>query len=186
MVTTAGDTAATAKVWDIVVRVSHWLLVVCIALAWFTAEGFGVWHEYVGYTALAVVISRICWGFVGPGYARFGQFVRSIPHTLAYARSVINGVQKRYIGHNPLAGWMAVALLAMVVLVCTTGWLYTTDTFWGVEWVEELHETCAWIMLILVFIHILGAVFTSRHHGENLVASMIHGRKRPPGDEDIA
>ena len=186
MVTTTGDTAATVKVWDIVVRASHWLLVACVALAWFTTEGFGIWHEYAGFAALTVAIIRICWGFSGPGYARFGQFVRSVPHTLDYARSVIKGVQKRYLGHNPLAGWMAVALLAMVVLVCATGWLYTTDAFWGVEWVEELHETCAWGMLGLVFIHVLGAAATSRHHRENLVTAMIHGRKRPAGDEDIA
>ena len=185
MVTTTGEAAASVRVWDIIVRSSHWLLVACVALAWFTSEGFGVWHEYIGYTALVVVIIRICWGFTGTRYARFSQFVRSIPDTIIYARSVIQGVQKRYIGHNPLAGWMAVALLTMTVLVCTTGWLYTTDRFWGVEWVEDLHESCAWIMLALVAVHIIGAVATSRHHRENLVTAMLHGRKRPPGNEDI-
>ena len=80
---------------------------------------------------------------------------------------------------------MAVALLAMIVMVCVSGWLYTTDRYWGVEWVEELHETCAWIILALVAIHIIGAIATSRHHRENLVTAMLHGRKRPPADEDI-
>ena len=185
MVTTSGEAATSVRVWDIVVRSSHWLLVVCVALAWFTSEGFGVWHEYIGYTALAVAIIRVTWGFTGTKYARFKQFVMPVPYTVSYARSVLKGLQKRYIGHNPLAGWMAVALLVMVILACSTGWLYTTDTYWGVEWVEDLHETCAWIMLVLVIIHILGAITTSRHHGENLVTSMIHGRKRPPRDEDI-
>jgi len=186
LVTTSADPATAVSVWDIVVRTSHWLLVACVALAWFTSEGYGAWHEYVGYTALVVTIIRICWGFTGSKYARFSQFVRSVPDTIDYARSVIKGIQKRYVGHNPLAGWMAVALLTMVILTCATGWLYTTDSYWGVEWVEDLHETCAYIMLALIFIHLIGAIATSRHHRENLVSAMLHGKKRTAGDHDIS
>jgi cytochrome b len=179
-----GDTE-TIKVWDIVVRLSHWTLVAAIALAWFTSEGYGRWHEYIGYLALAVVFLRVLWGFTGTRYARFTQFIRSLPHTLAYARSVIAGRQPRYLGHNPLAGWMALVLLIMTLLTCVTGWLYTTDRFWGVEWMEELHEVLSYAMLPLIALHIIGAIATSRHHRENLIASMVHGRKHAAGRDDI-
>jgi cytochrome b len=173
---------AIIRIWDVVVRLTHWTLVASVALAWLTSEGFGRWHEYIGYLALAVAAVRIIWGFSGSRYARFSQFVRSVRHTLAYARSVIANKQRRYIGHNP----MAVALLISVLLTCATGWLYTTDQYWGVEWVEELHETMAWIMVVLIALHIIGAIATSRHHKENLVLSMVHGKKRAAGQDDIA
>ena len=180
------DTGSTIRVWDIVVRLTHWLLVASVALAWFTSEGFGSWHDGIGYLALVVAAVRIIWGFAGSKYARFSQFIRSVRHTVTYSASVIAGKQKRYIGHNPLAGWMAVALLILVLLTGATGWLYTTDKYWGVEWVEELHGLMAWTMLALIVLHIIGAIATSLHHKENLVKAMMHGNKRIPKDGDVA
>ena len=168
-------------VWDLAVRVLHWSLVLTGAAAWLTRHSPGRWHEWIGYATLAIVTARACWGFLGAGYARFAQFVRAPGETAAYARTVLAGREARYIGHNPLGGWMVVALLAMVALVGFTGWLYTTDRYWGVPWVEELHETLSDILFAFVGLHILGVVFTSRKHRENLVAAMLHGRKRDSG-----
>ncbi len=74
---------------------------------------------------------------------------------------------------------MILALLAAVTGVGLSGWLYTTDTYWGIEWVEQLHHTLSDILLILAAIHVGGVILASRRHRENLVAAMIHGRKRP-------
>ena len=84
----------------------------------------------------------------------------------------------------PAAAVVMLALLVGIVLVGTTGWLQTTDRFFGAEWLEELHELLAWGVLSLVGLHVLAAIVESRHYGENLVASMLHGRKRAlaPGD----
>jgi cytochrome b len=109
------------RVWDPLVRVLHWMLVVSIALAWITSEGFGRWHEWVGYLALGVVGVRIVWGFGESRYARFADFVRSPAATRDYARSVAALREPRYIGHNPLGGWMVVALLASVAAASGTG-----------------------------------------------------------------
>ena len=173
------------KVWDLLVRVLHWSLVISVVLAWLTRHGQGDLHINTGYFALAVVLVRSCWGFVGSRYARFSHFVQTPAYTLDYARTVFAGTARRYLGHNPLAGWMTIALLTMVFLVCATGWLYTTDAFWGVEWVEELHEGMANILLGLVVLHIIGAISTSRHTRENLITAMIHGKKRPTSGDDV-
>ena len=66
-----------------------------------------------------------------------------------------------------------------------TGWLYTTDTFWGVPWVGNLHAAFAEGLLGLAAIHVLGVLVTSWRHRENLVASMVHGSKRAPEGSDI-
>jgi cytochrome b len=169
-------------VWDVLVRVLHWSLVLTVATAWLTRHSPGRWHEWLGYATLAIVAVRTVWGFAGSGYARFADFVRPAAVTVAYARDVFAGREARFIGHNPLGGWMVVALLSMVVLVGLTGWLYTTDRYWGVEWVEELHETLSNLLFLFVALHILGVVFTSVRHRENLPAAMLHGRKRPLPD----
>jgi cytochrome b len=166
------------RVWDALVRVLHWSLVLSVATAWLTRHSRGSWHEWLGYAALSIVAIRIAWGFLGSRYARFSDFVKSWPATTAYTRDVIAHREARYLGHNPLGGWMVLALLVLVALVGFTGWLYTTDRYWGVEWVEETHETLSNVLFLFVAFHIAGVVFTSVRHHENLVAAMLHGWKR--------
>ena len=170
------------RVWDLLVRVCHWTLVTAVVLGWLTQKGWGLWHEAVGYAALAVLAVRIAWGWLGPREARFAGFVRSTAATRRYAMQILARREPRYLGHNPLGGWMIVALLINVTLVCLSGWLFTTDRYWGVEWVEDLHEALSDSLLALVAMHLCGVAYTSWHHGENLVAAMIHGRKRPLQD----
>ena len=178
--------AAKVRVWDPLVRILHWTLVATVAAAWVTQEGAGRVHEWIGYAALAIVGLRIVWGIAGSRYARFSQFVRRPVPTIDYFREVLRGSEPRHLGHNPLGAWMIVALIANVALVGASGWLYTTDRYWGVEWVEELHEAFANALLVLVALHVAGVVLTSLRQRENLVAAMIHGRKRSPAPGDVA
>ena len=174
------------SVWDPGVRVFHWTLVACVALAWVTLDWLVDWHQPIGWVALALVVARIVWGFVGPRHARFAQFVRGPATTARYARRVVAETEPRHLGHNPLGGWMVLAFFAWIAALALTGWLYTTDRFWGDETVERMHEALAWSLLGLVAIHVAGVLVASRRHRENLVRSMIDGRKRAPGEDDIA
>jgi cytochrome b len=173
------------KVWDPLVRIGHWTLATSVVAAWLTREGNHELHEAIGYVALAVVVVRLFWGFIGPRYARFSQFVRSVPQTLRYARAVIARSEPRHVGHNPLGGWMIVALLASVALACLSGVLFTTDRYWGVEWVEDLHEALATTVLLLAALHVTGVIVASLRHREDLIGAMFHGRKRPPARHDV-
>lgn len=173
---------SSVKVWDLLVRTGHWTLVVCTIGAWLV---HGKWHEWLGYCVFVVVVVRVAWGFTGSRYARFSQFLRTPSATLNYGRQVIAGHEPRHIGHNPLGGWMIATLLATLTGICFTGWLYTTDKFWGVAWVENLHEGLTNLLIALVTLHVAGVFFSSWRHTENLVAAMIHGRKRAAGPKDI-
>ena len=177
------DSKPAVKVWDPLVRIGHWTIVAGVITTWFTR---GKWHEWIGYTVLAVITVRIIWGWVGSRYARFAQFVRSPADTLRYGKQILAHQEPRHLGHNPLGGWMIVALLITLFGICGTGWLYTTEKFWGVAWVEELHEKLTYTLFGLVALHVGGVIFSSWRHGENLVAAMIHGRKRAPGERDVA
>lgn len=178
------DQPRRVRIWDPLVRLLHWSLVGAFAGSWLTRHSPGSVHEWLGYAVLAIVALRIAWGFWGTPYARFAQFIRSPAATHRYARSLAAGRQPRYLGHNPLGAWMIVALIVTTLGICVSGWLYTTDRYWGVEWVETVHRWLTNFGLALVALHLTGVVVTSLHDRENLVASMIHGRKRTaePGD----
>ncbi len=169
---------ATVKVWDLFVRVFHWSLVASFAIAWITADEWDRLHEWAGYAAVALVGCRIVWGFIGTKYARFSDFVRSPFAMFGYLRDVLRGQERRYIGHNPAGGAMILALLAGIIGLGLTGWMMTTNAFWGVEWVEEVHEALANGMLVLVGLHVVGVLVAGLRHGENLVAAMLTGHKR--------
>lgn len=174
------------KVWDLLVRLLHWSLVAAVVMAWISTLGLGFAkiHEPVGYVAVGLVAARVAWGFVGSRYARFSQFVRDHRQLRRYAAQLQSRQESRYLGHNPLGGWMVLVLLGVVAGLGLTGWLYTTDYFWGMAWLDVLHQLLAWLLLVLVVLHVAGVVFTSLRHRENLVAAMFSGRKRPPAPGD--
>lgn len=176
----AGAAPDTVKVWDPLVRLLHWSPAACIFGAYLVEEGDAV-HRVLGYIALALVATRIAWGFIGSPHARFRDWVRGPRAVRAYLRERLAGTSRRRLGHNPAAGIMMLALLAMVVLVGVSGWLQTLDAFWGVEWVEDLHAVLAWSLLGLIGLHVIAALVESFHYRENLIAAMVHGRKRAVG-----
>lgn len=176
----------TVKVWDPLVRLFHWSLVASFAVAWLTADQWDDLHEWAGYAAAALIAFRVFWGFAGPRYARFRDFVRG-PRTIAdYLSAMVKGNEPRHIGHNPAGGAMILALVLVMAGTALTGWMYTLDAFWGVAWVEDTHKFLANLMLGLVALHVAGVLVASFRHKENLVRAMIVGRKRQAEAADIA
>lgn len=171
-----GSPPEEVKVWGLPLRAFHWSLAFCVLAAWLT-DDFKTIHEALGYAAIALICLRLVWGVVGPRRERFAHFVAGVRTTLAYALKVLALREPRYLGHNPLGAWMIVALLSLALATSLTGWLFTTNTFWGVKWLEELHEGLANFLIVLVVLHVGGVVFTSYRQGENLVVAMWRGRK---------
>ena len=168
------------KVWDLFVRVCHWLLVILFAVAWYSG---GIWdnpHLAAGYFIFGLVVARIVWGFVGSPHARFSDFIYGPRTILLHIADMLRMRAPRYLGHNPAGGAMVIMLLATLIVICISGVMMTTDAFWGVKWVDRLHETASTIALVLVALHVGGVIFASIEHGENLVRAMIIGRKRTP------
>jgi cytochrome b len=164
-------------VWDPLVRIVHWTVAIGCILNLFVIES-GDAHDVIGYVVAAAMTARIIWGFVGPGYARFSDFVRGPREIRAYLSDNLRGRARRYIGHNPAAAVMMLALMALVAGVSVTGYMMGTDAYWGEEWVEKLHEWFADAILVLALIHAGAAIVESVRHRENLVWSMVTGRKR--------
>jgi cytochrome b len=169
---------ATVKVWDPFVRAFHWSLAALFLLAYVTGEEIQQVHIVAGYTIAGLLALRVVWGFVGPRHARFTDFVRSPRAVLAYLRDVALLRAPRYLGHNPAGGAMVVALIVMLIGTGITGYMMTTDAYWGSEAFEEVHEVFANLTVGLVVVHVIGVLVASFEHRENLVKAMITGRKR--------
>src|SRR5688572_14073380 len=111
------------RVWDVPVRVGHWLMVLAVGTSWWTAEtGRMDWHRYAGYSMLALVSFRIYWGFFGSSTARFSQFVRG-------PRTIVSYLKGRWVampGHNPLGALSVVVLLALLLTQVALG-LFAVD-----------------------------------------------------------
>ena len=177
----------TIRVWDAFVRVFHWGLVVAFATAWlFIDDDYETIHRVAGYAAAALIAARVVWGIAGTGYARFAQFIHAPSTVFHYLADIATGREVRYLGHNPAGGAMVVALLAIVGAICLSGWLMTTDAFWGSALMEKVHETLTNVALGLIALHVGGVVLASVRHRESLIRAMITGRKRAPEGDDVA
>lgn len=169
---------ATVPVWDPFVRVFHWSVVGACALDLTVLDDGKLAHRWLGYGVLVLVALRLVWGVVGTRHARFTDFVPGPRRLAAYLGAMARGREPRFVGHNPAAAVMILALMALLSAIGATGWMLTLDAFWGLEWVEELHEGLANLLVALVAVHVAAAVWESLRHGENLILAMVTGRKR--------
>jgi cytochrome b len=172
-----GDPAMVA-VWDPFVRVFHWCLVTSFAVAWLSSAQWDAVHEWFGYAAALLVAFRLFWGLVGTRHARFSDFVYSPSVVVSYLKEILAKREPRYLGHNPAGGAMILALLAAMAATALTGWLETTDAYFGVAWVQDTHSYLAHAILVLAAFHVGGVALASLRHKENLVRAMITGLKK--------
>ena len=171
-------------VWDLPIRLFHWLLVACVIGAFITAKIGGnlmVWHGRLGLIILGLLVFRIVWGFVGTTYARFPQFVRGPQTILAYLRGQWQGQ-----GHNPLGALSVLGLLGIVLAQALTGLFANDDIAFngylvplvGSELsgqIASIHRLMENALIALIALHIGAIVFYAWVKKHNLVKPMLNG-----------
>ena len=172
-------------VWDVPTRVFHWLLVICFAGAWLTSESerLQMIHYGFGYSACALVLFRLVWGVIGTKYARFTQFIKGPSEMMGHLKGLMGGSQHDALGHNPVGGMVMLGLMLLILSIGLTGYLNVKE-FLG-DFMGEAHEAIASLALGLVIIHIGAAVLMSLLQKENLVKSMVNGKKLGQADQAI-
>ena len=165
------------KVWDWPVRVFHWTLAASVIGAYVTGESedFERLHHTLGWVAAGLIAFRVVWGLVGTRYARFSEFIRGPAQVWAYIKSLRSGQPQHFVGHNPVGAVAVILLMALVALSVYTGWLALAED--APEWLEEAHEIAANTLITVVLVHVIGVLWSSRTHGENLLKAMLTGRK---------
>ena len=169
--------AAGVPVWDRFVRLFHWALVACVFTNFFIVDDGETLHQWLGYGASALVLARVVWGFVGTPYARFSNFFPTPARLHAHLRQLKQHHHSPAAGHNPLGALMMLALMALVLALGATGFLQTTDRFWGVEWLQDLHELLGQALIASAGLHALAALVMGRVERTRLVRAMVTGVK---------
>ncbi|WP_215375314.1 cytochrome b/b6 domain-containing protein [Polynucleobacter asymbioticus] len=182
------------RVWDLPIRLFHWLLVICIVGSFITVKIGGnamEWHARVGYCVLSLIIFRICWGFIGSHHARFIHFVPSPRGLLNY----LSGKAKAGLGHNPLGALSVLALLCSVGLQAITGLFANDDiAFEGpfskyvssstVELLTSIHYFNEKVLIVLIVTHLCAIFYYQKFKGENLIKPMLLGDKEIDPSEE--
>lgn len=181
-------------VWDLPVRLFHWLLVLAVAGAYFSGETGGnwlVWHARLGFLIVGLVAFRLIWGFAGSTYARFATFVRGPQSIKAYLSGQWQGL-----GHNPLGALSVLALLGLVALQVGSGlFAFNDDTGFSGPFYDLVSktsgDTATWLhhkiidlLILLVGLHVAAIAFYTRIKKDNLLIPMITGRKETSEGEN--
>ena len=187
-------------VWDWPVRIVHWVMVILLIALLTTAKIGGdamAWHMRAGEAMLALVLFRVVWGFAGSRYARFTSFVRGPRAVITYARSLTRPPHELHVGHNPLGGWMVIALLLALLFQTGTG-LFTNDDVLTEgplvrligkdlsDTISSFHRLNVWIVVTLACAHIGAVLFYLFALKENLIKPMLHGAKALPSVHRVA
>lgn len=109
------------RVWDPLVRIFHWGLVISFTLAYLSGEEENALHIYSGYVVLGLISFRIFWGFLGTTHARFRDFIYAPKAVFNYLKGLKSGHPPHYTGHNPAGGWMVILMLICLSVVSYTG-----------------------------------------------------------------
>ncbi len=198
------DNQQQVQIWDLFIRIFHWALAALVLVAFISGDDAGWVHVYSGYSILILISLRLIWGLVGTRYARFTSFVTSPEVALQYLKRMARGDAECYQGHNPAAGWMIMALLAILLVVNGSGYLALSTKGQGVSsqhssvhlispayadddkehggsggdgFFKEIHEGMAGVLLVLIVLHVCGALASSLLHRENLIKAMLDGKK---------
>jgi len=179
-------------VWDLPTRLFHWALLGLVVFQWASAEIGGDlmdYHLLSGYTIAALLLFRVVWGFVGGRYARFSSFLLGVGPTLEYLRAMRAKTAPRYLGHNPLGGWMILALLGTLAIQIASG-LFANDDIMAQgplrhlvsdqisHLFTEIHEFGFGLLMALVALHV-GTVYVYKiFKKEDLIRPMLTGYKQ--------
>ncbi|MBB5046624.1 cytochrome b [Rhodopseudomonas rhenobacensis] len=183
---------ASVIAWDGPTRVFKWALVFVVLDGWISNRYGGSvpnWHKFNGYAALVLITFRVLWGFVGGSTARFANFFAAPGKVFVYLQA-----KTKFLGHNPLGGWMVVALLVLVAAMATTG-LFSADedrliiegplaktiSDAMVDVAARWHRYIFTTIEVFVAVHVAANVIYAVAHREPLIEAMITGRK--PADQ---
>ena len=200
------------QVWDIWVRLFHWLLVAFVLLSYLTGEigGFDFTmprterfvsnmnlHMWSGLTILGLLVFRIIWGFAGSSTARFVNFIRQPKVIIDYVKSVLKGPVAFFAGHNPAGGAVVIIILAALTVQASAGLFSQDDSFFATKGplaflvgddtskeITSFHKQWwEYVIVTLVVIHITANLFYWLIKKQDLIVAMFTGRRRLPDTE---
>ena len=168
------------RIWDPFVRLFHWTLVGCFAANALFTNPEHTLHHMIGFTVVGLVLARVLWGLIGTRHARFSDFPPSVSGAVEQLSEIVRGRRHVHAGHSPLGALMIYNLIVTLLVIGFSGWLMTTDTYWGVQWPEDLHKAAVTWAEVSVLAHVAAVFLESLRLRINLPRGMITGYKSLP------
>jgi cytochrome b len=179
-------------IWDLPTRIFHWMLAVLVGTNLFLisprSEFQTLVHFITGYAIAGLILFRLAWGFVGSPRSRFADFLHGWPVVKRYTGRLFRLDPPHSIGHNPLGGWMIAVLIATVTGMVTTGLFAfgrgTAGPLAGIvspafaSLARSMHKLLSNFLIALIVAHLAGVAVDWFLTRDNLVKSMLTGRKR--------
>jgi len=187
-----GSAPRIVLVWDIFIRVFHWLIVALVAAAYVTWRlNWMVWHGRVGDAVLTLLLFRLSWGVFGGETARFSRFLTSPRTVLQHLKDSLRREPDHEVGHNPAGGWMVLILLALLLAETLTGLYVANDVAdegpmtemapaWVANAITSAHAILWDALLAAIVLHVLAIAAFAVIKGQNLLRPMITGTKVMP------
>jgi cytochrome b len=183
------------QVWDLPLRIFHWLLALSVLAAIITGEIGGNlidWHGRIGVLILGLLVFRIIWGFVGSTHARFASFFPTPAKIAAYLKGQWQGH-----GHNPLGALSVFALLGVLATLVGAGLFANDDiAFQGPlfslvdkslsDRLSGVHALAFNVLAVLLVLHIVAIIYYARVKKHNLVVPMLTGKVAVPKDSAVS
>jgi len=165
-------------IWDLPVRLFHWLFAVgfataaLIALATDDEGALFPYHAAIGLIMVVLVVLRAAWALIGSRHARIGSFLVGPASVAKHLRTVASARATPAAGRNPAGAYAALAMAALLLGLAATGIMLGR----GNESVKDIHEVMAWTFVGVVGAHLLGLLLHTLLRRENIARSMIDGR----------
>jgi len=178
-------------VWDLPLRLFHWLLVLLVVVSFVSAKIGGnamQFHLLSGYAILAMLLIRILWGFIGGTHARFASFIRGPAAVISYLRGLSGHEAGRHLGHNPAGAWSVILMLAVLLAQVATG-LFANDDIATEgplaklvskalsDRITGIHHVNVKLLYALIVLHLSAIAFYVFYKRDNLVKPMLTGFK---------
>lgn len=193
----ANKNTTPVKIWDLPIRIFHWLLVVAIGFLWWSGEngGFAMdWHMIVGVGVLALVLFRLVWGVVGSDTARFSQFIKPPQAAIHHLIEVAQRKTAYHAGHNALGGWVVIVILGLLLVQSVTGLFASDDILVDgplkslvksstSETLTTIHHLVFNVLLLVAAVHVAAVLFYRFYKQTNLIKAMVLGHADWPANQ---
>ena len=183
-------------IWDIPLRLFHWLLVIAIVGAIITGQnGFWFWHEKFGLAVLGLLLFRLIWGVIGGHHACFANFRLAPASVIAYFKQRRQTLFRRdpthAAGHSPFGAWATVLILAVLLALALSGNMANNGILYegpiarllagtdGIATVSDLatevHESLEGVLFFVIALHLIAIVSYRLLWGIRLLPAMTRG-----------
>ena len=184
-------------VWDVPLRIFHWMLVICVfgAIGSAKAEMLEV-HQHFGMAVMGLICFRLVWGVAGSHTSKFSRFIRPPSAAIKVVRQIFEGKADKVAGHSALGGYAVILLLLICLVMSISGAFSTDDVLFEGPFVslapsisplaERVHAITEKLVFAVIVLHLAAMAVYYFRLKKNLIPAMVTGRhKNISGDSGL-